>query len=443
MNFSLFRKLDNNDGPITLPLPGILNSGLAVYFNAGANPPTIENIVHIATEWLSRRADPKLRDAIGSFIHSPMVMLDVRTKEQIPLPPMQMLHAMRLGEMEERRLVTATHAVMIGVHDVQKFPQFGLIAALAVARALATELKGVILDPQCGRILRIDTYDEHLPENPWLPLSKQIVVPHSVDQRGVGWMTTVGMDKYGLPNLEVRDLPPNVGEDFVPIVCGVAQRLIWEVFRKNKDTREPATSLTIGPELRVSTRDMDLAYGETPDETDGRPAKDTGIWLGYYPATKGEKFLGIMPGPKLRKQPGVWVYQCLQDLFGTRDEMGAVSKDSESMEIAHRRAVDELPGVKIRYERGLPLGSSLFVKHGFPTTSGDREYMWIAVQTWHGSRIAGILANDPHDVPKLRSGDTVQINESDVFDWMIGHKDGRREGGYTTQVVQSEGITRR
>jgi len=146
-----------------------------------------------------------------------------------------------------------------------------------------------------------------------------------------------------------------------------------------------------------------------------------------------------MPPPNLRKDPGVWIYQVLADMCGTEEHMGAVPADSETMEIAHRKAMDELPTVKERMQRGLPLGSIVYVKHGFPTAHGDREFMWIAVQTWNGNRISGILANDPVDVPGRRTGDRVEIAETDVFDWMITYTDGKSEGGYTTKVVQSEG----
>jgi hypothetical protein len=43
-------------------------------------------------------------------------------------------------------------------------------------------------------------------------------------------------------------------------------------------------------------------------------------------------------------------------------------------------------------------------------------------------------------VTELRAGQAVALRTSDVFNWLIAYADNCREGGYTTKVVQSEGI---
>ena len=112
------------------------------------------------------------------------------------------------------------------------------------------------------------------------------------------------------------------------------------------------------------------------------------------------------------------------------------------MEAAHQRAVRELPGAKRRFQAGLRPGETLLVKHGFPTRDGGHEYMWVAVNTWTGDRLEGQLANDPQVRMDLRAGQTVQLAEQDVFDWMIHLPNGGTEGGYTTAVVEQEGRQR-
>jgi len=111
------------------------------------------------------------------------------------------------------------------------------------------------------------------------------------------------------------------------------------------------------------------------------------------------------------------------------------------MEAAHQRAVRELPGVKRRFQAGLRPGETLLVKYGFPTPGEGHEYMWVAVNTWTADRLKGQLANDPQVRLDLRAGQTVELVEQDVFDWMIHLPDGGTEGGYTTAVVEQEGRT--
>jgi uncharacterized protein YegJ (DUF2314 family) len=81
----------------------------------------------------------------------------------------------------------------------------------------------------------------------------------------------------------------------------------------------------------------------------------------------------------------------------------------------------------------------LFIKHGFPTTTGSREYIWAVVNRWQGTRLTVQVANDPNEVEGLRVGMTVLLEEGDIFDWMLQLPGDRTEGGYTTKVALEEG----
>lgn len=109
-----------------------------------------------------------------------------------------------------------------------------------------------------------------------------------------------------------------------------------------------------------------------------------------------------------------------------------VSVEVGALERAHREAVAGLPGVRERYVRGLPPGTALFVKRGFPAADGSTEYMWATVTGWEGDQILAVLANAPARDVGVRLGDTVLCPVREVYDWLITHPDGRREGGFTT-----------
>ncbi|HEV2217114.1 MAG TPA: DUF2314 domain-containing protein, partial [Candidatus Dormibacteraeota bacterium] len=85
-------------------------------------------------------------------------------------------------------------------------------------------------------------------------------------------------------------------------------------------------------------------------------------------------------------------------------------------------------------------GEVLFMKHGFATPDGDREFMWFAVTAWAGPMVAGQLANEPRQIPSLRIGQAVSIPETDVFDWMLRRPDGSHDGGYTSDVAMRTGL---
>ena len=95
----------------------------------------------------------------------------------------------------------------------------------------------------------------------------------------------------------------------------------------------------------------------------------------------------------------------------------------------------DLPGVKARFLAGLPAGTLLAVKHGFPNSAVGHEYMWVRVDSWAGDRIQGRLANDPVRRPDLHLGDEVELDAGDVCDWCISHPDGVREGARINEFV--------
>jgi uncharacterized protein YegJ (DUF2314 family) len=65
------------------------------------------------------------------------------------------------------------------------------------------------------------------------------------------------------------------------------------------------------------------------------------------------------------------------------------------------------------------------------------EYMWLAVNTWRNGYVRGQLGNDSRAGLPLRAGQTVEFQESEIFDWLLAYVDGREEGGYTAEVLRA------
>jgi uncharacterized protein YegJ (DUF2314 family) len=77
----------------------------------------------------------------------------------------------------------------------------------------------------------------------------------------------------------------------------------------------------------------------------------------------------------------------------------------------------------------------LVVKGPFKTASGGTEWMWIEVVSWKGKTIEGILQNQPFDVPDLKVGARVQVEESAIFDYIWNRADGSVEGNETQSML--------
>jgi uncharacterized protein YegJ (DUF2314 family) len=220
---------------------------------------------------------------------------------------------------------------------------------------------------------------------------------------------------------------------------GAARHVLVELAKQSRG-RRAARVLQIGPEIRLTVQEL---TGEGEKATFRRYPGARG-WtrfrLRYEPGRQGDMgFLTFVPPRGFRGSQGVWLNALLIDLFGSQDTMRLVGADSQAMEAAHQRAVRELPVVKRRFQAGLRPGETLLVKYGFPTDGGGHEYMWVAVNTWNGGHLRGNLANDPEMRRDPKAGQTIDLAEEDVFDWMIQLPNGSSEGGYTTAVVEQEG----
>lgn len=286
-----------------------------------------------------------------------------------------------------------------------------------------------------GRLLRIKDAAEDLPADARFAISRIIVVPFSVGKNGKGWMTTGGLHEFGLPELQVKEFPPNVQVPLGDAVLGVGQVMVRELFRQADHRDDRLKALTLDREITVTLDDIAEANGKPPKHKDSARGFAT---IGIHDKALRDGFLTIAPPAGTRIEHGEWIYRVLMDLFGMVESVENIRGDDERMEIAHRRALAELPVARKRFLDGLPVGAKLYVKHGFLVHEDEHEYMWILVNSWNGSQIDGQLSNNPRHRLDLSVGQAVGISEEDVFDWMISYPDGREEGNYTTRVLMED-----
>jgi uncharacterized protein YegJ (DUF2314 family) len=442
MRFPFFGSKDEA-GPVRIPLPEMLHIGFGVYFRQRtASVPDAEALKPVVLGWLDVHAQDPVRSAIREFMEKGWLALTVGERTLLPSPPLELLRVFNPGEIEERRFHEATHMVVVSAPDVINHPRIGLWSAIAASRALAEAAGGVILDPEIPRLLPQDSHGEDIPADARINIPEHIILPVSTDRRGLAWMTSKGMGKFGLPELEIRDAPPNLAAMLMPVMNGLGHHLMTAATKLNQEHGESQKEMALGPEIRLGLQD--LACGQEIEEEYEPPEGARGwtlVRLEYHPGKRGDSsFLRLVPPRTFRGEQGVWLNSLLADLMGAESAVSQVQSGNEAMEAAHQRAVAELPRVKQRVAAGLPAGDTLYIKHGFPTHGGEPEweFMWIAVNTWNGDRIRGQLANDPQFRLDMRAGQTVELAEGEVYDWLIAHSDGSTEGGYTTEVLQRE-----
>ncbi len=65
--------------------------------------------------------------------------------------------------------------------------------------------------------------------------------------------------------------------------------------------------------------------------------------------------------------------------------------------------------------------------------------MWIEVVRWKGTALEGILQNDAFDIPGLKAGAHLSVEEGAIFDYIQVHADGTREGNETAKLLEAQG----
>ncbi len=188
----------------------------------------------------------------------------------------------------------------------------GLWAALSVATALAELLDGVVVDPRRS----LEVFGEREPLRPpadgRVRAIEHLCVPSSRGPSRRRWLSSVGMQHFGLPDLELVEVPEPLAELGARLLLGVAQHLIdssWSPPRPGDHPREAL--LTVG-ELQWA---LGGAAGTVP-ATRGRGWTRVAIELDAGRAWPELLRIGPPLGARRWRDPGAWLRDAWADLFG-------------------------------------------------------------------------------------------------------------------------------
>lgn len=427
---------------VSIPVRYKVTAIYQVYFvGAGSLPPDPAALLKSSAASRDDHVSASLIRGMSELWDRYLFHMQVARVEELPFqPPIGILRHTGLGELEERVLGAATHGVVLGCGDLNTPPRLGLWSALALALAVAAQLDGVIFDPDALRILNRKSAIGWFNELALIAASQHIVVPFSTGHgNGLGLMTTRGMEKFGLPDLELRDVPLGL-DKLAVMMTAVAQFLVESVLRTAVERKAEIASVVVPAEISIDRALFHRAHGSFAElDADSSPLVHVGLNFDPKERAPDPPMIRLVP-PRGESDPGVWLHMALRALMDGTDEVRRLRREeADVMHRAHERAMAELPQVKHRFADGFGAGEVLYVKHGFDTPLGGREFLWMAVSQWSNGRLVGQIVNNPHDVPSLMMGETVTVNEDDLFDWMLALPGGRSEGGYTDEVARQQG----
>jgi hypothetical protein len=273
----------------------------------------------------------------------------------------------------------------------------------------ARKWRGLIYDPGTGELhspdgwkeRRIDKWEGGLPD----PFGHTVshLYPNG---SGTYRLVTLGMVKFGLPDLAVDSLPMALNDEMQGLTDWTAFELI----------RHPAL-----PADGVVTVDVEGKKARVK-LAPGKPAENEQRVLAFVFEGKGslsERQSALLAG-----------------VYGTEaPKEQLASKDDAELLAARDRARARLPDVRRRFKQLNHDAAAVVVKAPF-VVDGHTKYRWVEVSAWDGETISGTLAVPSRDESEAPRGTQVTVAQKDVFDYFIQFADGTTEGGETNALLE-------
>jgi uncharacterized protein YegJ (DUF2314 family) len=376
-----------------------------------------------------KRAD-KLEENPKQGYVAARIETDVQSKYAPPNSQSIQYFGRGLSREQGEALERSQTALVLDFAYPKKHVWDGMRSALNLTDALAANLGGLIWDEETREVFtqvawnerRIKTWTDEFPE-----IAKHTVM-HAYKKDEYARAISLGMIKFGLPDVVIEEfswtLEGNMGHVLNMFAQSLAEGPVIAFpgdfdldFKsiKNAKVREPQMTT-----LKLNATGVALLRLKKGTWEEGDP-KNRLVEITF------ERGLG----PDIHAKQD----QVLSAAFGWEDRAMAV-KHSEELEAARRQARTKLPGLRAEFNKGLAPGEFIELKAPFTTPDGGTEWMWVEVITWNGDKISGLLKNEPFNIPTLHGGQTVEVSESKVFDYIRRHADGTTEGNETSKIIE-------
>jgi uncharacterized protein YegJ (DUF2314 family) len=241
---------------------------------------------------------------------------------------------------------------------------------------------------------------------------------------------TLGMNKFCLPEISMKNFPCSDQNTFGDIINATIQTLSEDPFI-NRDS-----SLMINLNaIKNDTVRKYLLYDIKP-----QAKKAAQIKLRSVIPEEGDNptfQLLIEFNDDNYSSPQEQQMALADNLFGSKDSLSYAQHDAELLQ-ASQKARLRLPELRDLFSKGLEPGYSIMVKYPFPTKAGGNEWMWVEVTKWHSEDMQGVLQNDPYEIDELHAGAIVDMKESKIFDYLLYKPDGTFEGNETGEIIDGQ-----
>ena len=402
----------------------------AIYYagDAPADPlPRLEALRAAITD-APRRVD-KLPDAPTEALMSARLDRSAQSDYAPPEPAMLRRFSFGLAQADADAIVKSRTALILDFAHPTSRALPALRKASMLVEQLARETHGFIWDETTREVLSPDAWHERriLSWSGDVPNAARQIVVHVYDQGGSLRAISLGMGKFGLPDLV---LPHFSGTLMVPMGL-----LFNQLSQAMVEGAQPARAGQLDIDLHVSRNAMARASMQAELKSDAPPARLAVVVGRAEEGDPSNRLMEITAARYPGADPAQRLAALSHGLFAEEDDLKLV-KHTDELLAASESARARLPALREAFARGLRPRESIDVKAPFKTDGGGREWMWVHVERWKGDVIEGMLGNEPDRIAKLHSGQHVVVSQSEVFDWLHRFPDGHSEGDETDAIIE-------
>jgi hypothetical protein len=412
---------------IVLPVPEAV---YATYVVPTSRPPS--DAIAAVRQYLASSVDDNLRDLVEQLIDAPMCQISVIRASDAPALPVDLFRIFGASPVEMDSAASASHLVVVQLASRPGWPPAHEWVARIIAAGVAVACDAQIIDTFVPRLTSSEKLERTYPDDRGeMRIAQWVLIPQSAGEEGL-WLTTKGLGRFGLPELQAANVPPQLGGQVAGAMTGLAQALLnWWIDAIGRD--EVPTFVQLPRLFEFGHHDVSAAYGRDDEPSAARAS----VRLELDPSQPSEDtFLSILPPLDFPASTGEFFAGLCQHLFGSAPDDVRQSRQRDAMERAIATAVSTMDGVRSRFvQRELGLDQRLLVKFRLSVPGGN-EYPWLFVNSWNSpEQIHGTSGNDAVRDPSVRVGKPLVIAASDVIDWAIWtESDGIVEGGWTNDV---------
>jgi hypothetical protein len=388
-----------------------------------------------ATAGLSARMTSPVGVAARMMLDAGAVTVHAMSSSSLPPVPGPLQEYLGVAGELIRTVAEASDFVVIRASCPPGWPPMHEWAGRACATVLASQAGVPLVDTGTPKVLAADAALQTLPgtEDARFRLADWMLVFQSAGIGGLR-MTTKGLGRFGLPELQVRNVPPQLGQAWTRVLTGLASSLLGTWLNALRDRPEPAFA-QLPAVLEVGEADIARAY-DAP-VTEG-PAVPVRLTFDPSPQDSADSFLSVQPPDDYPASAGEFLAGVCAALFGQHELEIRYLAPTDEMARAMRAARNGLPAVRARFLAGdLPPRAQLMVKHEI-SVPGQAEYPWAYVTSWADpDRVLGNSAGDATLDPGIRAGRPIVVAAETIIDWAIW-VDGKGivEGGQTNVIAQ-------